>query len=642
MARRTTGPRVVATLATGALVLAACTAQGPTPTPTPTPTPPPVHQGEARVPDGPATVLPDPTEAALAVGASQAFFASAPVVVVSAPDPAQRLRAASIAVALGAPLLMDPTSRGIPDEPVDPPADDGVAGAPDPAAPDPADPAPEPGAADGAAEDPVDEGADATAAEVRRLGALAVVTVGDVLADLPPDVDVVPAPDDDDALADLLRVALGTRTLEDPGAEVAAVGELDREAPALLVVGPPDAEPADPGAGSTHPDAGPTSTPEASGPADGTQPPDAEPADPTTDPTADADPTALPLTELPEAPDGGLLLTTGDPAELAAVATARAAGVDVVLVPSGDPRATSATVQAVAAAGASSVVGAGAAFGTAEDLAWQAATAATGVELPGGGQVHFPGRRYVAMYGSPDIPALGILGEQDVAASVERAQALAAEYQALTGDVVVPAFEIIATIADRPAGDDGNYSNELPPERFAPWIEAAQEAGVYVVLDLQPGRTDFVTQARLYEELLRYPNVGLALDPEWRLGPNQVHLRQIGSVHVDEVNAVVAYLSELTREHHLPQKLLVLHQFMQRMIVDRARVTTTDPAVQVLVHVDGQGSQGAKAGTWANILSGAPPGVVWGWKNFIDEDVPMATPEQTYRVQPTPHFVSYQ
>ena len=40
---------------------------------------------------------------------------------------------------------------------------------------------------------------------------------------------------------------------------------------------------------------------------------------------------------------------------------------------------------------------------------------------------------------------------------------------------------------------------------------------MYVVLDLQPGRSNFLDQAKLYEPLLRLPHVGLALDPEWRL-----------------------------------------------------------------------------------------------------------------------------
>ena len=595
--RPTAARAAVAALATCLAGLAACTSPRPD-TPTPTPTPTPILQGEVRLPEDPAAVLPGTDDVALALATSATLFASSPVAVLAPSlDAVAQLRAASVAVALGAPLLLEPVPQPVPD----------------PASQD--DAAPE-------------ETPDDVVAELERLGAVAVVTVGsggtvdsggeDAGLELPAGLAVVPAPADDAELAALLRTDLPPWPVlpNDAGTgDVAAVVELDREDPALLTTDTPPAADAVAKATTSSPE------PTPSGP-------------------------ALPLTELPAAPDGGLVLTTGDPSEIAAVATARAAGVDVIEVRSGDPRHDPAVVQAVAAAGATTVVGIGAAFGTAEDLAWKAATAATGVELPGGGQLLFTGpatgRRMVAMYGSPGIPALGILGEQDVAASITRAQGLAAEYQALTTDVVVPAFEIIATIADRPPGADGNYSNELPVETFVPWVEAALEAGVYVVLDLQPGRTDFVTQARLYESLLTYPNVGLALDPEWRLGPDQVHLRQIGSVGVDEINAVGDYLSELTRTHHLPQKLLVVHQFMQRMVDGRERLDTADPAVQVLIHVDGQGSQGAKAGTWANILQGAPANVVWGWKNFIHEDVPMATPQQTYQVQPLPHFVSYQ
>ena len=176
-----------------------------------------------------------------------------------------------------------------------------------------------------------------------------------------------------------------------------------------------------------------------------------------------------------------------------------------------------------------------------------------------------------------------------------------------------------------------------------PWVEAARDAGVYVVLDLQPGRTDFLTQAQLYEPLLRYPNVGLALDPEWRLRPDQVHLRQIGSVGVDEVNAVSAWLAQLTRDNALPQKLLVLHQFRLSMISERERLDVSHDELALMVHADGQGSQPAKQDTWNALRATAPEGLWWGWKNFVDEDLPMLTPEQTYGgVSPVPHFVSYQ
>ncbi|HEY1118272.1 MAG TPA: hypothetical protein VGE43_11250, partial [Acidimicrobiales bacterium] len=48
-----------------------------------------------------------------------------------------------------------------------------------------------------------------------------------------------------------------------------------------------------------------------------------------------------------------------------------------------------------------------------------------------------------------------------------------------------------------------------------------------------------------YESLLSLPNVGLALDPEWRLAPDEVHLQQIGSVTAAEVNEVVKLLPPL-------------------------------------------------------------------------------------------------
>jgi hypothetical protein len=270
-------------------------------------------------------------------------------------------------------------------------------------------------------------------------------------------------------------------------------------------------------------------------------------------------------------------------------------------------------------------------------------TAGTGIQLPGGGQLMFPGRTLVALYGAPGTPALGVLGEQDLAASIQRAKDHAAPYEGLVDTTVVPTFEIIATVASSAAGPDGNYSAESDVEALRPWVEAAGKAGLYVVLDLQPGRTDFVTQAERYRSLLELPHVGLALDPEWRLGPGEMHLTQIGHVGIDEVNQVVTWLADLTREKALPQKLLLLHQFKLAMIPGREQLDTSRDELAVLIHADGQGSQGDKQATWRALHENAPAGVSWGWKNFYDEDAPMLTPEQTVaQVDPTPQLVSYQ
>ncbi len=275
---------------------------------------------------------------------------------------------------------------------------------------------------------------------------------------------------------------------------------------------------------------------------------------------------------------------------------------------------------------------------------WQVNLATSSNELFGGGTQMFPDRRIIAYYGNPLTFRLGLLGETDPDRAVERVSERAELYNAEGLPPALPGFEIIVTVAATQAGDDGNYSNEMDIEVVRPWIDAAMANDVSVILDLQPGRTDFVTQAKLYEEFLRLPNVGLALDPEWRLKPDQRHLRQIGTVGADEINAVIDYLTSLVHEEDLPQKVLILHQFNSRMLPERELVNTP-PEIAVVVHVDGQGSLGSKYGTW-NAMLEAPTGpdqkLWWGWKNFIDEDFPTATPRQVNAVEPLPFIVTYQ
>jgi hypothetical protein len=341
---------------------------------------------------------------------------------------------------------------------------------------------------------------------------------------------------------------------------------------------------------------------------------------------------------------GTLVLASGSPESLGGIATARAAGADVRLTGGRtDPRGSADVVTALQHDRPGTVVALGADFAGVRGLDWKLRTAADGAQLPGGGQLLFPQHMMVALYGTPGTGALGVLGEQGLQASIQRAKDTAAPYRDLVDATVVPTFEIIATVASSAPGPDGNYSAEADVETLRPWVEAAGQAGLYVVLDLQPGRTDFLTQARRYQSLLELPFVGLALDPEWRLRPDQVHLTQIGQVGIDEVNQVVTWLADLTRDRTLPQKLLVLHQFQVRMIVDRERLDTSRDELAIMVHADGQGSQPMKQETWRILHQNAPAPVFWGWKNFYDEDSPMLTQEQTIaQVLPTPQLVTYQ
>jgi hypothetical protein len=336
-----------------------------------------------------------------------------------------------------------------------------------------------------------------------------------------------------------------------------------------------------------------------------------------------------------------VLAVQGAPSE-AAVATAHAAGTHVLLLPSADPRTSSDAIKALTGQGSAAVLALGSAFGTPDLLRGRIAVAATGVELPGGGQVIFPGRRMVALYGHPDDTGLGALGQQNLNATITRAKNVAASYSALVKEPVVPAFEIIATVAAASAGPDGNYSNESSEASLKPWIDAAKANGIYVVLDLQPGRSDFLSQAKLYGDLLAYPNVGLALDPEWHMKSNQVPMEVIGSVDASEINKTAQWLADLTRTHNLPQKVLMLHQFRLDMITNRNKLETDFDQLQIVIHADGFGSTPQKFSTWDTLHLNPPANIIWGWKNFLTQDKPTLTPAQTMAVKPTPFFVSYQ
>lgn len=275
------------------------------------------------------------------------------------------------------------------------------------------------------------------------------------------------------------------------------------------------------------------------------------------------------------------------------------------------------------------------------DAGWQIDVLTGAEEIPGGGYLMFPGRRLVALYGNPLTTDLGVLGEQGAEAGLERLLPIASQYVG-DGLTIVPAFEIIVTVASGWIGEDGDYSSETAKDEIRPFIELAAERGAYVLLDLQSGRADSLSQARIYEEFLRLPHVGLALDPEWRLGPDQVHLEQIGHIDASEINEVSEWLAGIVREENLPQKMLLLHQFRPQMLPDREDIVAR-PELALVVQMDGQGEISTKFVTWDQVTAGWESHQwTWGWKNFYDEDFPTPTPAQVLQLSPTAVYVSYQ
>ena len=77
------------------------------------------------------------------------------------------------------------------------------------------------------------------------------------------------------------------------------------------------------------------------------------------------------------------------------------------------------------------------------------------------------------------------------------------------------------------------------------------------------------------------------------------------------------------------------------MLPDRVNIHV-DPELALVVQMDGLGTQGTKLETWQAITAGGQAGMLFGWKNFYDEDSPLRSPAETVALVPSPVYISYQ
>jgi len=259
--------------------------------------------------------------------------------------------------------------------------------------------------------------------------------------------------------------------------------------------------------------------------------------------------------------------------------------------------------------------------------------------LPGGRTRVFEGHRFlVAHYGTAGTGALGVLGERPPEAAAAAVRRTARAFRR-PGRPVQPVFELIVTVADAHPGRDGDYSHDIKRADVRRYIAAARRHGVLLLLDIQPGRSDFLTVAKRWEWALRDPYVGLALDPEWRMPSGQVPGRVVGRVHAREVNRTSAWLADLVRRERLPEKLFVLHQFRTSMLPDIERIKNR-PGLASVQHVDGFGNRREKRATYAAVAK--PRQFTMGFKLFYDEDVNRMGPADVHAIRPRVRFVSFQ
>lgn len=264
------------------------------------------------------------------------------------------------------------------------------------------------------------------------------------------------------------------------------------------------------------------------------------------------------------------------------------------------------------------------------------------IELPRGGTEIFPDYRLFGYSGLPGSPGMGKLGIGDLDERVDEMEERGAEFAG--GRDVLPVLELIATVVHPTPGADGMYRTYIPESVIQDHLDAARRHDGILLLNIQPGRADFIDEVKHYEKWLVEPDVGVALDPEWAVEEGQVPGTVYGRTSGAELNEVAEYLSDLVEENGLPEKVMVYHQVHPGVVRDELDMEEF-PGVVEIKSVDGIGAATDKIKTYNLVNETKPDFVVPGFKLFFEEDLvlgPLMTGDAVLALQPQPEYILFE
>jgi hypothetical protein len=254
-----------------------------------------------------------------------------------------------------------------------------------------------------------------------------------------------------------------------------------------------------------------------------------------------------------------------------------------------------------------------------------------------------PAKRIVAFYGNPLSTRMGVLGEF---APEEMLRRLDAEVDAWNAadpaHPVQPALHLIVLTADPHPGRSGKYRTRHDSAMIEKVYAWARSRKALLFVDLQVGQSTLQQELPWIEKFLVRPDVHLGIDPEFSMKGGGVPGRRIGTYDAADINYASRFLAELVRKHDLPPKILVVHRFTRKGVTNY-RDIRLDPAVQVVMHMDGFGPPWMKRDTyWRDIKR--EPVQFTGWKQFTKakNDRPPTPRAEILRLWPVPLYIQIQ
>lgn len=248
--------------------------------------------------------------------------------------------------------------------------------------------------------------------------------------------------------------------------------------------------------------------------------------------------------------------------------------------------------------------------------------------------------RVVSFYGHPKSTQMGILGRLTPNQLVKKLNKLAGEYSNLDCRPVKPAIELITTVAQRTPGENHLYYHETSLNDIEKYVNIAKKNHFLLILDVQLGRDSIIHQVKLMKRYLKLPFVHLAIDTEFHVTSGQIPGKQLGHVDGYNIQKAINYVSDLTQQYHLPDKVVIIHQFKGNIIKYKNVIKPTKNT-EVVLNFDGFGSISTKKRGYQLLVENDPI-QYGGFKLFYRQDVSLLTPKEVLKLNPSPAFIDYQ
>ena len=260
----------------------------------------------------------------------------------------------------------------------------------------------------------------------------------------------------------------------------------------------------------------------------------------------------------------------------------------------------------------------------------------------------------VGYYGRPNTKSLGILGQTNLNDLVQKMRKKEEYFnKELQGKVNVQmAFHIIYGLATPDAGRRNTYMLRLSHISVIKYIKRAQKEGFKVILDLQMGANSPKEALSLVLKYLKYDNVHLALDPEFKIPKHRRYApgRFIGHIYGKQLNEAQELMSNYLKKHNLKKRELIVHMFTKRMLRKKEDVKKFDN-IDLIYNIDGHGHPIAKIKIYNALYTKEEKKIAKsGFKIFLKNDSYEMNPRQILgweeirgnQINSKPYYINYQ